>query len=880
MIHPPFPNFPSWRPYQSETIDRILNSKDKVITISAPTGCHTKGQGILMYDGSIKSVEDIQVGDLLMGPDSEAREVTQLFRGRGLMYEVIPTKGDSFIVNEDHILSLVRTDGDLKHRNIKIKGKVDDISVKDWLNLSKTQKHVHKLFRVPVIFRLPQIEDLPIDPYFLGLLLGDGSLKRQVNITTMDSEITDSIYNNAEQLNLKVRESSKQKTVAKTYSFYSQFKHRRDFRGNPISNILQKKLRNIGLFPCSSSNKFIPSIYKTSSTENRLEILAGLIDTDGSLQSGVYDFISKSKRLAEDTAFIARSLGLAAYIIQCEKSCQNNFKGTYYRVGISGNCSIIPCKVKRKIASPRKQKKDVLRTGFSIEKIGYGDYYGFTLKGLGYLFDIGERYLLDDFTVTHNSGKSIIGMTLCKEYQRSLYLCSTKTLQSQLQKDFPEAVLLMGRNNYPCIYNRMTESSFPQITCEDCIAEFNKELVSYSDSFMEDGRFCKSKCIYEKQKKLALKSQITITNMTYFIIESNFIGRFTGCNMVVVDECDELESEMLRFVSLNISDKQMERFKLEPPQYKTKVESWKVWANHYLPYIGKQLEILGMQLKKGREDISFLRSYKSVNALHKKMTIFKDIVDDTWIYEERKDRWEFKPIWISQFMKDNFWDHADRFVLMSATPPPPKLLGLENCEQIEIPSQFSKENRRIIYQPMANLTHKTMDEERPKLLKGVREIIDSHPNEKGLIHTVSYSLADYLVKNLNNGRIITHDGKGRTNALETFKKCDYPAVLISPSMDRGVDLPYDECRFLICCKLPFPDLSDKQVSSRLYSGSFGKYWYASQTANTLQQMTGRGCRSIDDTCVSYILDRQFENFYGHHSGFLHGWWTEALEFRE
>ncbi len=468
------------------------------------------------------------------------------------------------------------------------------------------------------------------------------------------------------------------------------------------------------------------------------------------------------------------------------------------------------------------------------------------------------------------SGKSIIGMSLCKEFQRSLYLCSTKTLQAQLRGDFPEAILLMGRANYPCLYSHMTESSFPKITCEDCIVEYNDEAV----------KVCKSRCVYEKQKKLALKSQITITNMTYFIIESNFIGRFTGCNMVIVDECDELESEMLRFISLNISDKQMERFHLEPPQYKTKVESWKEWANHYLPHIGKQLEILSVQLKKGREDISFIRSYKSVNTLHKKMTIFKDIVDNTWIYEERKDRWEFKPIWISQFMKENFWDHADRFVLMSATPPPPKLLGLEDCEQIEIPSQFPKENRRVIYQPMANLTHKTMNEERPRLLKGIKEVINSHPNEKGLIHTVSYSLADYLVKNLNSGRIITHDGKGRTNALETFKQCDYPAILISPSMDRGVDLPYDAARWCIVCKVPFPDLSDKQVSSRLYSGSFGKQWYAWMTACSIIQMTGRIVRAKDDFGISYILDRQFENFYGHHSELFYGWWTEALEFRE
>ena len=468
------------------------------------------------------------------------------------------------------------------------------------------------------------------------------------------------------------------------------------------------------------------------------------------------------------------------------------------------------------------------------------------------------------------SGKSLIAMSICKEYQRSLYLCHTKTLQDQLANDFKGIPILKGRNNYPCAYNRMTESSFPQITCDDCVVEMDEDT--------EDD--CKkSRCIYEVQKKIALKSQIAILNMTYFITEANFIGRFSDCDMVTVDECDLLEKEILRFVSLSISDRQMERFNLEPPQYKTKFESWKTWVNKYLPNIQKSLDLLNTQFKKGKQDISFLRMLKSTRSLQKKMEMFRDFVDETWIYEERGNKWEFKPTWISQFMNDYFWNHAKRFVLMSATPPPYKLLGLEDCKRIEIPSQFPKENRKVIYDPVANLTHKTIYEERPKLLKRVKEIIDSYPNEKGLIHTVSYSLAEYLNANLYSERVMIHSGVDRSYVLEKFKHLDYPAILISPSMDRGVDLPYDSARWCIVCKVPFPDLSDKQVSARLYSGgSFGRQWYAQATASTLMQMTGRIVRAVDDYGTSWILDRQFENFYSKNAGLFYNWWTEALEF--
>ena len=170
-----------------------------------------------------------------------------------------------------------------------------------------------------------------------------------------------------------------------------------------------------------------------------------------------------------------------------------------------------------------------------------------------------------------------------------------------------------------------------------------------------------------------------------------------------------------------------------------------------------------------------------------------------------------------------------------------------------------------------------MEEERPKLLKRIKELIDSYPNEKGLIHSVSYDLANYLTKNLNSGRILTHDGSTRTETLDKFKKVNYPAILISPSMDRGVDLPYDFCRWAIIAKVPFPDLSDKQVSARLYSSSFGRYWYAFATASSIMQMSGRIVRAADDYGTCWILDKNFENFYSKNSNLFNNWWTEALE---
>jgi RecQ family ATP-dependent DNA helicase len=162
---------------------------------------------------------------------------------------------------------------------------------------------------------------------------------------------------------------------------------------NAYRNELIQALKRIKCYPVSSSDKFIPENYKFGDRKSRLEILAGLIDTDGHLSKGYgYEFSSKSRMLANDVAFICRSIGLMANIGMCGPGKE------YFRVSISGDLTEIPVRIKRKkCTSARKQIKNVLRTGFSVS-VGIENerYYGVTLDG-------DQHYLLEDFIVTHNS---------------------------------------------------------------------------------------------------------------------------------------------------------------------------------------------------------------------------------------------------------------------------------------------------------------------------------------------------------------------------------------------------------------------------------------------------------------------------------------------
>lgn len=390
---------PPLRPYQEEMLK--LSEINERGVFEAAVGCHLKDQGILMYDGSIKMVQDIKVGDLLMGPDSKPRTVLSLCRGIGQMYEIIPIKGKSFIVNEDHILSVIQTklfskelirnykDGKKRKHN-----KITNLSVKEYLNKPKYWRSNQKLYRTGIEF---QKNELKINPYILGCWLGDGH-SAEPAITTMDKEIKDAWI---EYINTFKHFSITEIPTGRAVTYTAKW-YKKGTKFN-VLNPINKLLLELNVL----RNKHIPKEYLINSRENRLELLAGLLDTDGNF-SGTYDFIQKNKLLAEQVCFLARSLGFAAYMKECKKSCQTGAIGTYYRISISGHLDQIPCRISRKQAPPRKQKKDVLKTGFSIKKLNIDNYYGFKLDG-------DNLYLLDDFTVTHNSGKTRLMSQIIKE---------------------------------------------------------------------------------------------------------------------------------------------------------------------------------------------------------------------------------------------------------------------------------------------------------------------------------------------------------------------------------------------------------------------------------------------------------------------------------
>jgi hypothetical protein len=439
--------------------------------------CHAKGTPIMMSDGSIKLVENIKEGDLLMGDDSKPRKVISLARGRDKMYDIIPIKGETYRVNQEHILCLrasgfpkisrnnhnkntnynvqwieknkfeskTFTFNSKKNNELEMKeeayhfyreilgGKqtndnVIEISVNDYLKLSDKKKALLKGYKVPVEF---EEKELQIDPYMIGYWLGDGTSYTS-EITSQDSAVLYYFAKNLPQYKLFLSHRDKY-----TYGITGNGKY--------YNNIFLNTLKELNLI----NNKHIPDIYKCNSRENRLKLLAGLLDSDGYFDKlkNEFEFTQKNEKLMDDVIYLARSLGFSCYKLKKNTSWTYNGVKNYGtslrgRIHINGfGLEEIPTKIPRKKANVRQQMKDCLVTGIDVQYVKEDDYYGF-------MIDQNCRYLMGDFSVTHNTATSIAIAEGMKDSKRVIIMTPASLRANYVEELKKAGDLLYKRNQF------------------------------------------------------------------------------------------------------------------------------------------------------------------------------------------------------------------------------------------------------------------------------------------------------------------------------------------------------------------------------------------------------------------------------------------------
>lgn len=338
---------------------------------------------VLRSDLQFVEARTLKEGDFVMGVDGKPKKIAIVYRGTDEMYLIKQKYGKDYVVNKQHKLLLSQKYGtDNKVRNIQV-------TPDQYLEMNVTAKR-KTLRRTTPALNLSHA-DLPISPYIMGIWLGDGTSKSSIISVneTIDSEISNEIrlYFSKDKGYSVSANTSQEKCT----SLYISDTSRRDNRF--INN-----LRNLNVW----GNKHIPDVYFNSSVEQRLQLLAGIVDTDGYRikNSNCYSVEMSSKQLVEDIYKLCVITGLSTGNIVKRNRSRKGSILTSYKVSFTDPDCIVPFRLDRRKGTPSRFKNR--RGSVEVESIGLGEYIGFTLETEE---DELRTLILEDGTLTKNCFK-------------------------------------------------------------------------------------------------------------------------------------------------------------------------------------------------------------------------------------------------------------------------------------------------------------------------------------------------------------------------------------------------------------------------------------------------------------------------------------------
>lgn len=295
------------------------------------------------------------------------------------------------------------------------------------------------------------------------------------------------------------------------------------------------------------------------------------------------------------------------------------------------------------------------------------------LQSILSVYDQGDTIAVMDAPT--GTGKTLIGELLHQSLNcRTLYLCSSISLQEQFVRDFPHAALIRGRSNYT---TADAPSLYPKLTAADCQKSRADLPACYDcDPSIEqlDTPHCTwchpvTACPYEQAKAHAIRTPLVCTNTAYFLYEANYVGNIPlARDLIIVDEADLLEDTLLSFVEVSISKRRAIELGISAPERKTVESAWVEWAQyaeHHLKEIRRDGRFAG-------NTIAAIRARNSLDYLIRNIARLNDgdsgIASGGWVYTGYdKGDISFKPIKVSSYAPEYLWKHSPRWLLMSAS---------------------------------------------------------------------------------------------------------------------------------------------------------------------------------------------------------------------
>jgi len=468
----------------------------------------------------------------------------------------------------------------------------------------------------------------------------------------------------------------------------------------------------------------------------------------------------------------------------------------------------------------------------------------------------GNKHIILDSPV--GTGKSVIAYTVHKILEehlkyKSTILTATKGLQDQYIKDFNTIVNLKGKSNYMCIKNC---GPYGSAGCRKAV---------HSQNCSAD------KCPYIIQRKAwSACPGLRLTNNAFFLKAPTSIKSVPEfrSDLVVIDECHEIDDAIIDNSAFKIDAegiKLLSEFDLNLVTLIVKVTQTigkgvgigkpflvnEEIINTFGEIVGRCENIIDRE----QDNQHFPLPVKEVlQELISSANLLIRTPNVTWIVTHfDKSDITFKPVYASDVADYVMFRHADYFIHMSATICGAKVyadsLGIKEFKYVKVAHPIPVSQREINIIDGFYLSKSFSNYE--KYYKLVNSILNHHKNERGIIHSVSFTLAKQIHDNLspdNKKRALV---SGDYKEIIEFMRMTPEGIIISPSIEKGYDFKDDLSRFQIIAKIPYGFLGDPHVK---YNSEISKDWYARKAILRLVQASGRSIRGVNDWANTYIID--------------------------
>lgn len=499
-------------------------------------------------------------------------------------------------------------------------------------------------------------------------------------------------------------------------------------------------------------------------------------------------------------------------------------------------------------------------------------------------------------------GKSVIAMTIHNVLEElnsgcnTVILATTKGLQDQYNKDFPDLIDLKGKSNYFCHHN--ISEGYRSAKCVEKV---------------KSGQCSKDKCPYVIARDTWTGHDSVKTTNSALMIASQLVNPETPADLCVIDECHEIDKVIISSSVLTFNIEDYPEMNKHYTDFKNSYYEIILLLKTRFPTAGSFLTVE----KLTKEEYQNLKDFlESIREMHKKIKdgissgltvdfkfillsqeladikskldciVGNNFINLEWVMDNEVDDATgistiiLTPIQSSGVLANSkLFCKAEKFLHMSATiggiETYCKNLGIKSSDvnYIEIDNPIPVSSRKVI---LTNLTKINRFTNTSDIVKAIMPIIENESGN-GIIHTVSFKLANdifYAMPHHIRKRMLVSNN--RKEILELLaKKSD--AIVLSPSVETGYDFKDDLARWQIIAKVPFLNLGDNYTKTRMNKSND---WYVREAVLRIVQSCGRIVRGMSDYGTTYIIDENILRIITSNTSMFPSWWLDALDMED